>query len=376
MAAKYAIGAGGNWTADTTWSTTDGGSNDTTKPTAADDVFLTSNSGNVVIDAASVCRSLNCTGFTGSFTHSAGATFSLGDGTAGASNIALKLVSGMTATLSSGITFQSTSSTHQTIDWAGKVLGNVTFTGTGSYYQLLSSMTNQFTSGTITLTVGTLDLNGYAASWGIFSSSGTGVRSLISGNATIALNKSSATSWDITTATNMTLTLGTTVISVNGTTATFIGNNLTYASITFGGGGTPVLNANGATITTLTRTGGDFSIIQSCTITNFVCQSEAAARTITITAAKTITSTAAGFLVNGSSGKLVSLLSSSAGSAWNLSVPSGNVSCSYVSIKDSAAAGGATFTADANSTNVSGNSGWTFLTNSRNPSSLSMLGVG
>ena len=45
-----------------------------------------------------------------------------------------------------------------------------------------------------------------------------------------------------------------------------------------------------------------------------------------------------------------------------------------MSIKDSTATGGATFNA-SNSTNVSGNTGWNFLS-SKIPGGLAMLGVG
>lgn len=71
MASKYARAAGGNWNTDATWSTTSGGSADTTKPTASDDVFLDGSSGNVTIDAASVAKSVTCTGYTGTLTHNA-----------------------------------------------------------------------------------------------------------------------------------------------------------------------------------------------------------------------------------------------------------------------------------------------------------------
>lgn len=38
-----------NWNDDASWSTTSGGANDTTKPTAGDDVFLDASSGDKVI---------------------------------------------------------------------------------------------------------------------------------------------------------------------------------------------------------------------------------------------------------------------------------------------------------------------------------------
>src|SRR3989338_1351048 len=96
MAVKYALT--GNWTADTSWSTTSGGANDTTKPTAADDVIFDSNSGAMTIDSGAVCRSWDCTAGTGDYantiTHTAGVTLTIGTTTDNASNVALKLRAG------------------------------------------------------------------------------------------------------------------------------------------------------------------------------------------------------------------------------------------------------------------------------------------
>jgi len=88
---KFARAGGGNWNTDATWSTTTGGAADTTKPDATDDVFLDANSGNVTIAANSYCRSINCTDYTGTLTQDASTTLYIGDATAGAGNIALKL---------------------------------------------------------------------------------------------------------------------------------------------------------------------------------------------------------------------------------------------------------------------------------------------
>jgi hypothetical protein len=71
---KYARTAGGNWSADATWSTTSGGGADTVVPTSSDDVVFNVNSGNVTIDATSVAKTLNCTGYTNTLTHN---TFTL-----------------------------------------------------------------------------------------------------------------------------------------------------------------------------------------------------------------------------------------------------------------------------------------------------------
>ena len=86
---------------------------------------------------------------------------------------------------------------------------------------------------------------------------------------------------------------------------------------------------------------------------------------LTLTAPQTVsftsgtTQTISGtFTCTGSAGNIITIKSSSAGTAASLSKSSGTVSCDYLSLKDSSASGGAIWMAGANSTNVSGNSGW------------------
>jgi hypothetical protein len=149
MANRFWVGGAATWdaTAGTKWATTSGGAGGSAVPTAADDVFLDNGAGtgNVTLSSSSVCRSLNCTGYVNTLTHPTATTLTIGDGTAGASSIALKLVAGMTYTLggstTAAITFVSTSATVQTIDQGGKTCGNMTFQGAGSSYQLTSAST-------------------------------------------------------------------------------------------------------------------------------------------------------------------------------------------------------------------------------------------
>lgn len=68
MATKYARSGGGNWSADATWSTTSGGSADTTKPVNGDTARFDANSGNVTVDAGSYCTTLTMTSYGGTLT--------------------------------------------------------------------------------------------------------------------------------------------------------------------------------------------------------------------------------------------------------------------------------------------------------------------
>lgn len=228
MATIIAAVGGGNWTTGATWV---GG----VAPTAADDAQLTAASGNVTINSGAVCRSLDCTTYVGTLTHTSGVTLTIGDATAGASNIALKLVSGMTYTLgstsTSAISFISTSATVQTIDLDSKNVGNITFSGVGGSWQLISAMTTA-SAATVTLTSGAFDTNGQTCSWGNFSSSNTNTRSLSLGASSITIT---STTFNLGTTTNLTFNAGTSSISHVVGNATHSGGGLTYYNMTLGG---------------------------------------------------------------------------------------------------------------------------------------------
>lgn len=193
MATITAAAGGGNWSATGTWV---GG----VVPTAADDVVLNGTSGNVTIDAASVCRSLNCTGYTGTLTHNA-FTLTIGDATAGAGNIALKLVAGMTYTLASvttsALAFASTSATLQTVDFGGKAHGNLTFSGATGNWAITSAM-NQDATASVTQSGGTVrydgatDNAGLSHSIGVIQSSGTTAKTFTFGQSSTTLKRSTA----------------------------------------------------------------------------------------------------------------------------------------------------------------------------------------
>ena len=113
MANRFWVGGGStaNWTAtgNTNWGTASGVQDNASVPTAADDVFFDgvgTGASNCTISSGSVCRSINCTGYINTLTHTASVILSIGDATAGASNIALKFVAGMTYTINSATSSQ------------------------------------------------------------------------------------------------------------------------------------------------------------------------------------------------------------------------------------------------------------------------------
>jgi len=115
-----------------------------------------------------------------------------------------------------------------------------------------------------------------------------------------------------------------------------------------GGGGTyPTLNQGGAGALTISGN-------------NSFADLTATTRPSTITFTISTTQTFTAFTLSGTAGNLVTINSSTASTQATLSKSSGNVSVNYLSIKDSNAAGEASWYAGANSTNVSNNTGWIF----------------
>lgn len=256
MATITAALGGGTWDASTggTWV---GG----VAPTANDDVLLTGTSGNITIASGAVCNSLNCTGYTGTLTHTAAVTLTIGSATAGLSNVALTLVSGMTYTLgntsTSAISFVSTSATQQSIDCGGKAIGAPTFNGAGGSWQFTSavSIVNAST-GIITLTAGSLDTNGQTIVCGVFSSSNTNVRSWSLGASTVTLGNFQGTPINFATSTNMTFNAGTSsVTSAASTNSSHQMGGFTWYNVTFTTGGGGLFQANTFNNLTINGTG-------------------------------------------------------------------------------------------------------------------------
>src|SRR5437868_6020012 len=137
--ARFWVGGTNTWNATATgkWSATSGGASGASVPDATQDVFFDAlSTGTCTLSTGIAARSINCTGFTGTISQPASTTVSIGDGTAGATNIALKTVAGMTLTVGSATTsiinFVSTSATQQDLTTGGKTWPSYTINGTGS----------------------------------------------------------------------------------------------------------------------------------------------------------------------------------------------------------------------------------------------------
>jgi hypothetical protein len=341
MAVTTATASGGTraWSDIATWDTG-------VVPTAADDVVLDAASGNVTIAAAAVARSLNCTGYVGVLTHNTGITLTLGDATAGTGNAALTLAVGMTYTLgnasSSALAFVSTSTTQQAVVSAGKTCGNMTFNGTAGTWLLSGALT----CATITVNAGTLTTGSQTVTCSAITVSGaTAVMAF--GTSTINYTATGAVNV-LLRSSGGTLTAG---------AATF---NITTASSSTRGF-FPVSTAlSQSTLNyTVPNSAGTLSFSGALDLAALnISDGVAANRNIQFPSAATYTLRAVS--IQGAPGATISIISSSVGSAATLTKPSRVVSCDYVSIRDITATGGASWYAGANSTNVSGNTGWMF----------------
>ncbi len=247
--------AGGNWNATTTWV-------EGIVPTALDNVVATGTSGNVTITANANCRSIDLTGYVGTLTHNAGVTLSIGDGTAGTSNNALIFPSsGWTYTLgsatTSAISFISTSTTAQNVNFNGKTAGNVTFNGSGGSWKLTGTL-NTGTGTSVTLTNGTLDTNGQAMTIGaLIVSNNSNTKVLTLGASSITANSTTLVNWNIQSTTNLTFNANTSTITASGGITSgniFIGGGLTYNNVSLTGSGNPTMTGAN-TFSNLTRTG-------------------------------------------------------------------------------------------------------------------------
>ncbi len=182
MSTMYLKSGGGNWSAAATWSATGSGGVDSVgPPAAANDCVAETGSGALTIDAGAICRSFDTTSgagnYGGTITHSS-VMWTIGDGTAGVGNVALKLNSGVTYTLSnpslSAVSFVSTSGTQQTIDFGGKNAGSITINGAGSSYQLTSNITMAGNTSSWVYTAGSsFDANSHTITLSSLNTSGT-----------------------------------------------------------------------------------------------------------------------------------------------------------------------------------------------------------
>lgn len=363
--------------------------------------------------SARMYKNINLTGFSGTFSNAQRTVFG-------------NLIISSGATVEAGTnatTFAATSGT-QTVTTNNQTLDfPITFNGVGGTFQLQDNLTTGSTR-TVTLTNGTLNLNNNTLSCGLFSSNNSNTRSIAFGTGNITLTGSGSTVWNNATATNFTVTgtpvvnatyagstgtrtitmgnvgesnavsfninAGSDIIIFGTTSASYKNLNLTgftgsatlsnsisiYGNLTIPAGitfssvtavlsfrstsGIQTITTNDVTLDTpitFDGVGGTWSFADALT--------QGSTRVFTITNGTVklkagATSTVGAFATSGSNQKY--LQSTTAGSQATLSQASGTVTVSYLSIKDIAATGGATWNAyvDYNNVDQGDNTGWDF----------------
>lgn len=342
-ATQYWVGGSGNWSTAAEWASTSGGTGGTGRvPLPQDNVVFDANSFStgslsVSMNVARLGKTVNFTGVTN--------TPEISNDTGGVLYGSLTLVAGMTFTHNdSEIRFRGTSVT-STFTTAGHTIG---------------ALVVAIASGTLTLQDHLTLTQYFELDYGTFDANNKNITALYAFTSGIGatLNMGSGT-WTITGSSNDnsfvwqvnagdTLDAGTsTIVLANvdvGEDKTFDGQTKTYNNLTITGGDTGTVyiedNADG--------TGNTFNVL---TI--------GAPNTLVFNAGQT--TTVSSFVATGSLGNEITIGSTDPGvTAFTLSDSAGDNNCDYLILQDSVATGGATWCAGANSTNVSGNTGWTF----------------
>ena len=252
MADRYWVGGAGTWDTTTTthWSATSGGTAGASVPTAADNViFNQAATYNVTMTGALACLSITVSAGTVSFLTGTTPTLAVSG--------SMSLIAGTVWTSTGAITFNATT-TGQTITTGGTTInGAITFNGTGGAWTLGDALTTGVTL-TTTLTAGTVNLNNFNLTTGIFSSSNTNTRSINFGSGNVILSHTTAaqTVLSMATATGFTWTSSTNTPGI--TTGCFQATMSVTRTFTFGTTGGTATNApnlyltSGASIATLT----------------------------------------------------------------------------------------------------------------------------
>jgi len=196
MADRYWVGGSGTWntTSTTNWSATPGGSPGASRPTTADSVFF-DRTGTYTVTMTGALGCLDITVTNGTVTFQNGTTPTL------TINGSLSFNAGTVWDTTGLITFNSTAA--RSITSSGTTFNSpITFNGTGSF--TLQSALTISSLRTTTLTAGTLSLNNFTLTTGLFASAGAAVKSIAFGSTGKILTTSSTTStvWGTATSSN------------------------------------------------------------------------------------------------------------------------------------------------------------------------------
>jgi len=355
----YWIGNSGSWNDGNHWSLSSGGPPSGCAPTGIDNVFFDANSYTLAGQTTTIdittafCKNMDWTG--------AANTPTLGGPAANTLKIygSLKFVTGMNLSFLGTVSFES-ATPGQTLLTAGRSFNyTVKFAGGGGSWTLLDAFNS---TDYIELNAGTLNTNNQTVNLKGFVSSTLITRAINMGSSVFNIR-----SWSIDeNAINITVNAGTSVMNISN--GGIMGGNHTYYDANFLGGAGSISSKNTFRNVNFMFNG---AIYDKCTITNLVFNQygwlydDNTITNLTFTAGynyilrnaeiQTVSGT---FTAVGTCELPINILTTISGSRATFSHPPGAVTLSYVSLKDIAATGGATFTAN-NSTDLGNNTGWT-----------------
>jgi len=339
---RYWVGGTGNWNDDDNhWATSSGGTPaDGNLPTASDNCIFDGSSSGGAAYTVTVNVSATCLDFTMG-APGGGNNVTWAGSSALAISGSMNLSAGsadITRTYTGTITFNATTS-GKTITLNGVSLASsFTFNGSGGEWTLQDALT---TTGSITLTAGSLNTNGVAVNISSLASTSSSTRTLTLGASTVTMTGN----WNITNSTSFTFNANTSTLTSNNTNFTFTGAGFTYNTVNITGGASTTNTINNRnTFANLTLTGG-----------------AGVANVFSLTQSQTITGT---FTVAGNSAANRVLIASSViGTARTLTAAA--VTISNADFRDITGAGAATWNISAatgGSGDCGGNSGITFTT--------------
>lgn len=362
-AVQYWRGNGGQWSDVTHWASTSGGAASSGRVPLPQDTSLfdansfTSAAQTVNMDMVRY-GTFDCTGATNTPTLHTQATWT--------SYGSMTLIAAMGWTPTNTGTFAGRG--NYTITSAGQTFSQaVTVNAPGGTYTQGDAFlcTNNFA-----LTMGTWNTANFALTVSnLLPGAGSGLRALNLGTSTVALTGTGGGAFGFNGATNLTINGAASTIVFTGAAASSFNGG---AAISGTGFGTLRWAASVTSVQILYMSGANYPInlvdfigsgaaeLQVTTTCTLGTLSLAAGRKLRLQSGFTVTVT--NWNVSGASGSLTTVYSSTPGSPATLAVTAGaqNPTSRYVSIQDITATGGSW--GAMNSTNVSGNTGWTFGT--------------
>ena len=232
----YWVGGTGNWSSTTKWSTSSGGASGAAIPTSLDAVNFDSASNatayTATIDAGVTLA--RCASFTMAGPAAGNVTFAGTVGIAFHGNVSFA-ATGITRTYTGDMQWAGNAS--YTFTTNGLALAsNCTAIGIGSTWTLGFGL--NISTSTFTVTYGSFSTSAsnYALSVGIFSSSGSTIRSVNLNGSTVTASSSSIVALTLTSITNLTWSASTSQITLSSSTSGISSGGLTFYNVSFTSG--------------------------------------------------------------------------------------------------------------------------------------------